>query len=557
MRRTDPRAPQIRSVVSSLTIFLITIQFGFAQTTVQIGMGSNAELNRPCPLKSSFTGGSYMRYDIVITESEMLAAGIPTGATITNLQFHKLNASALSKKCYYSLYLANSLDSNLVVGTAWADIMANHKLVHSDSLNVSASAGWETWNVDTPFVYSGNSLKIAGEYVLVATASPSMSWEATVDPVNNPPSKIIYGSGTAFPLTLNGGPSRRPNIRITFTSCPSPSLPTISNITSNSADISWPAVNGTMGYQWVVTTNSTPPVAGTDALDTFAHAQTLTSTTVYYAHIRSNCGTVFSGWRTTSFTTTGCPTPLTATVNGSGPDADISWPPVAGAIGYQYQISSSPSPPMTGTSITNEGFHASGLAGVNTYYIHVRTDCGTGGFSFWKTTSFATACYKPSPFVVSANFRTGTAEIRWNKVNGATEYEYAILPRAAPPVDFSAARTVDTVAYFTGMTPGLTHWFHIRSRCKQGSFSDWASIEFHPSGIEVYPNPTSSKVTIRIHGIAAIDGTIVIMDGTGRIMKKLKLTGFATELDMSAFAAGVYLVKYENYAGYVTRIVKR
>ena len=444
------------------------------------------------------------------------------------------------------------------LGIPWADIMPYHTLVFSDSFNVSGSIGWETWNLTTPFSYNGDALEIAGEYVLVASAVPAIEWEETVDAVTNPVSRIAFRAlQSGFPLLLDNGGRRRPNIRITYTACPLPQLPIISNITSNSADISWPSVSGAVGYEWAVTTSATPPASGTGVTDTFSHAQNLTATTAYYAHIRTNCGTSFSGWRTISLTTTGCPPPLAAMIRTSGSDADFKWPSVIGATGYQYMLTTNPVPPVAGTPTTADSFHASGLTGVTTYYVHVRTDCGTGGFSFWTTTAFNTSCFKPSPFVVSVNPRTGTAEIRWNKVSGAIEYEYAILPRAAPPVDFSAARTFDTVAYFTGLSPGLKYWFHIRTHCRQTVFSDWASIEFHPSGIEVYPNPASGRVTIKVYGIPASDETILVTDAIGRIMRKLKLTANMVELDMTGFAAGLYLVKYENYGGYVTKIVKQ
>src|SRR6185369_4334439 len=105
-----------------------------------------------------------------ITKDEMMAAGVPAGAQIINIQFNKLNTSLLSRKCHYSLYMGNSTNTGLPLGIPWADIMPYHTLVFSDSFNVSGSIGWETWNLTTPFSYNGDALEIAGEYVLVASA---------------------------------------------------------------------------------------------------------------------------------------------------------------------------------------------------------------------------------------------------------------------------------------------------------------------------------------------------------------------------------------------------
>ena len=87
-------------------------------------------------------------------------------------------------------------------------------------------------------------------------------------------------------------------------SCFAPSAPTLGVITDNSAAVSWtaPASAPSQGYEYYFSTSSTAPTASTTASGTApAGATTATmspmlNNTVYYAWIRSSCGSSKSGW---------------------------------------------------------------------------------------------------------------------------------------------------------------------------------------------------------------------------------------------------------------------
>ncbi len=78
-----------------------------------------------------------------------------------------------------------------------------------------------------------------------------------------------------------------------------------STITASSATISWTAVSGAAGYIYAVDNSPTPPVSGTFTTATSVPVTGLTSSTLYYAHVRDTCGPGnVSAWVTTSFPTT-------------------------------------------------------------------------------------------------------------------------------------------------------------------------------------------------------------------------------------------------------------
>jgi len=98
-------------------------------------------------------------------------------------------------------------------------------------------------------------------------------------------------------------------------------------------------------------------------------------------------------------------TPITAITNNS---ATISWNPTVPApgVGYQYEIRTSGAAGSGATGLvaaasgttTATSLNLTGLVGNTTYYLYVRSDCGSSSFSTWTTVvSFTTLCDATNP----------------------------------------------------------------------------------------------------------------------------------------------------------------
>jgi|GEM_PF-1508566 len=89
-------------------------------------------------------------------------------------------------------------------------------------------------------------------------------------------------------------------------------------------------------------------------------------------------------------------TDLTATVNAQL-EASISWiaPDPVPDSGYEYAITTSAIPPESGTATTETSVSVSELSANTDYFVHVRTNCGSG-YSVWVTTSFYTGYCIPT-----------------------------------------------------------------------------------------------------------------------------------------------------------------
>ncbi len=204
----------------------------FAQTTVQIGTGTEVPANTLYSPVYRFTAGSTTtgsRSDIVFTPAEMAAAGIPNGAVITKVEFYKANAGTFLIPATHKMLMGNTSNTTLPTTTTWTSILASHTQVFSStSFNVPNTAGWVAWNV-TPFTYTGGSLEIATETVMTGGATgatDAFQWQYTLGH-----SDKIAGVSTSTGDVLSGnvtGYKHRPNIRITFngsTPCAAPPIP--------------------------------------------------------------------------------------------------------------------------------------------------------------------------------------------------------------------------------------------------------------------------------------------------------------------------------------------
>lgn len=117
------------------------------------------------------------------------------------------------------------------------------------------------------------------------------------------------------------------------------------------------------------------------------------------------------------------PTGLTNTITSST-TANHSWtaPSPAPSVGYEYAVTTSSTPPASGTATTATSAASTGLAANTTYYLHVRSDCGAGDFSTWVTASFFTGYCVPATTTQTSwiqNFVTTAGITNINQTNAS------------------------------------------------------------------------------------------------------------------------------------------
>ncbi len=365
----------------------------------------------------------------------------------------------------------------------------------------AASSRTPNWNVSS----SAGSASVLSWTFNAATSPSSPANQTAILAVNIP-------AGNTFTITFSSdrgaGSGSSPLIGInnvklkSLVSCSAPLNLAENNVTYQSADFVWDP-QGTNGYEYVLDQTATDPAgAGTPTAATAYSTTSLLPLTTYYFHVRTDCGSGnYSAWTMVNFTTPAAPcleTTGTAASSITSQSADITWD-AQGTNGFEYILDQTATDPATaGTAITGVSYNATALQAATTYYFHIRTDCGNGNLSDWTTITFTTACPVTTGAAASA-ITHESAEIDWS-AQGTNGFEYVLDQTATDPATAGTAIT-GTSYSATGLQAATSYYFHIRTACGNGSFSEWTTITFTTA----CPVPTSTTASAITHESAEID----------------------------------------------------
>src|SRR5690606_24904720 len=109
------------------------------------------------------------------------------------------------------------------------------------------------------------------------------------------------------------------------------------------------------------------------------------------------------------------------------------------------------------------------------------------------------ACDAPMSISESGVTAT-TATLSWSEVSGAWGYEYALTTSSMPPA--STTSTMETTVNMDTLSGNTEYYFHIRTSCDDGNYSDWAVHTFttdtasgitgiNGENLKIYPNPAT------------------------------------------------------------------
>jgi len=382
---------------------------------------------------------------------------------------------------------------------------------------------------------------------------------------------IGYGGGV--PPSTPGNSPRGWIGKITFMpACEGPSNISASNITTTDADLSWSAVSGSQGYEYVLDQiPASPTGAGTATTATTYHASGLTINTTYYFHLRNKCMNSFSNWVTYSFNSADayCKPPVNVLYsNLTNKSVNVLWSsmPTADYYEYYYDVSIN-APVSTGGLVTTPSITAqlTNLAPDTKYYFFVRSVClGGGDSSAWRVDSFVTTknCVAPDVQVLGKTSSSATA--LWNAVPTAISYEYVVTAFDMPPA--FGKETTDTTAMVAIDENEKKQYLHVRAKCNsQFTFSEWATVllkdettsvvninSYH--AVTAYPNPVTDKLFVK----GAANTQAIITDVKGAVVKVLDITEDTQVIDCTTFAPGLYMVDVRGaYVNERTRFTKK
>lgn len=470
-----------------------------AQITVQLGGITTASTAFPRPYPENFTAA---RQQYLFTAAELKAAGLYAG-NITKIGFYNA-ANGVAALEGYTIYMGNVTATSLNNST-WETPDPN-AVFSAATISVNASS-WNTHTLNGLGYHWDGTSNLLVELCQTNTSTATNPTTAIMNTSFNSTHSTAQATGGtgcgSTSLAVTGTQTQRPSVQFTLIpDCLPPSNIVTSNITATSATVNWTpspnfGTNAFKNYQWMIDQNFAAPVPTGPA-----------------------------------------PTPW----NSSQINAPLPQP--------------SPLTPET------------------KYYVHVRTECdeanrfSTMRTSEWILDSFMTIPDCTRPIVTVDRISHTDAIVSWPPVPTAYDYEYAVaVYPAAPPT--KGTRTQSTVIHIPGLMAKTMYTVYVRAYCEPTPRSIWGESTFETlitTGIEdgdnsgfyvaAYPTPARDMVTIEVANGAAT-GNIQVADLSGRHMRAMNVANGKTNLDMSSFAPGIYIIKYTDDARSKTiKIVK-
>ncbi len=266
-----------------------------------------------------------------------------------------------------------------------------------------------------------------------------------------------------------------------------------------------------------------------------------------------------------------CQMPMGLTVSSVSTDtAAVSW--MAGGVetawNLQYKQASA-SDWSSSIAVNTTSYTIAGLLPNTIYQVRVQAACEEDNFSDWTsavtfiTEEMVEPCDAPSN-LVATEINNHDVTLSWTE-NG-TANTWKIHFRIHDAATWNTL-TITTNPYTLTGLEGLTSYdILVTSICDETESESSETItvstknvgvdEYTETTVSVYPNPTDGQFTI--YNGQSIMNTVVVYDVYGKLLSTISANGSTVEVDLSRYAAGVYLLRVSTENGVVTkRIVKR
>ncbi len=467
----------------------------FSQVVVTIGTGvlGGTGLNyNPIYRSSAGSAFDYSRAFYLFTQAELAAAGIPAGATITQIEWDKSNAFGTittTSNVVFNIFMKNSASTSYAAAQTWGTLNTGAIPVYTNNTQViPAVAGFIPFSLTSPFIYTGSALEISTDWDISAVAgnptTGGFSFNSTAA------AGRVGGTSAGAPLTsasLMTTQANRPNIRITYTPplpCAGPPNAGIS-VASNTSICSTQNINlflsgstsaSGLTYQWQSSPNNTVWTSiptGT----TLSITESVSVTTYYQCVVSCGANTatstpvaVFYGLTPSAGTTIATPTLVC-------PNQALSLS-LAGSIaspGITYQWQSSPNniaySPISGQTLAN----TTQTITSNIYFQNVLT-CGT-----------ATAASAPIQITIAG---TTTNNVPYNE-----GFEGISINNQLPNCSWAASNLPVICQTYTATPPPTVYNRIPNTGLKFATFrygTDAAGDYFYSNGIQLTAGTTYS-----------------------------------------------------------------
>jgi hypothetical protein len=538
---------------------LLAFGYGYSQATFIVTSPTN-NATSSFRLPNGTSAAAYFRGATLVRTSELTS--IPVSTTLTSVGFTTTTGASSACTGNFTLYLQNTGDATFNKGTTWSGVTPGMTVVYTGTMTVPASATTIDLPLTTPFTYLGSGMYVAYEFVSTGPyATSGAIWASN----NSLASGCISGTSSTSLAATCVTSSFRPCVRFGYP-----------NSLTNDVSVEMvyglgtvPAVlGGASGYSAVVRNNSAGPLSNINVSLNMTGANTLTDMQTVSSLGAGSTATVnFTPWVPAALGTgtVNVSVPgdqnnannskdffMTTTCNTGGQNENpIAFPQSvgfntgSGIITTQVQLPVSAT--VTGANLAISGNTA---AVGNSVYAAMLDNTGTilatsntliisnGDLNTKPVFNFTSSV----PVTAGQIWHIGMAQTQ----NSVTGY-FPVAAYASPAIPM----VYNTVALTGGtLTPLTTNLGIFGFEANFAGSCVGLGVEntgLSPvDGMVIYPNPASSAVHVKLSSVTD-KATVSVYNAIGQlVIPAREINGDSADLNVSALAKGVYIVKVVN-----------
>ncbi|NMM47122.1 M4 family metallopeptidase [Marinigracilibium pacificum] len=313
-----------------------------------------------------------------------------------------------------------------------------------------------------------------------------------------------------------------------------------SNVTQNSASISWNAVSGVSSYVLEYKKASDGSYSSQNVSSSSVSLTGLAANTSYNVRVKYTCSNgQQAAYSSITFTTEGGTTTCSAVTGLSvssvtNNSAQISWNGVSGVSTYTLEYKATSDASFQSAQINGTSEPYTGLSPNTSYTIRVKYRCSNGQDSPYSTVTFTTSGGSGS-------------------CNGVPEYESGKYYFRGDRVVYQG-NVYESQADYIYWSPAYGWWTYI-GPC--GSSATSFAIDDRERGVKLFPNPTRERVSLQFFAEEAQSNSIVrIFDASGRMTLEQSISinkgQNIVPIELPSLQPGLYTVHFEDN---VTRLI--
>ena len=349
--------------------------------------------------------------------------------------------------------------------------------------------------------------------------------------------------------------------------CNAPTNLAYSNLTANSASISW-SPNGASQWEVNYKTQSDATWQTMNVSAPNCVLSNLTEQTDYEVRVRALCANnIQSDWSTLlTFTTPQADACLVPTGLNVGTittsSVDLSWN-ATNAVSWILQYRKTSETTWNQQPVATNHYTLGNLDPETEYKVEVKAVCGDNASSDWSaeltftTEALPTGCQEPTN-LTATEMTKNSVKLNWTENGTATSWTINYKENG---VSQESSVTVSEHPYvLTGLLPQTTYAVYVVANCANGQTAASSLINFstladgitdYELATSLYPNPNNGQFIINNEQL--IINNVQVYDVYGKLLKTVEAGDNTVELDVRELASGMYFVRISTEKGVVTK----